>query len=165
MPPVKYALSPEQFADPNMGWDFPQEFLDVFHKTRGLCPANPEGDYAFMDYLYRICLEYQATAPAQVPVVIDSITPDTAVAGGPDITLTIAGSGFKDGATVYFGQAFSPLVLVSETEGSAEFAAAGYASPGNIPVKIVTPYALDSNSVDFVATASEFRDGDQGYRD
>lgn len=152
MPPIKLARGPEQLSDPNMGWNFPQEFLDSFHKTRGLCPANPEGDYGFMWYLYVLCMDYQATAAPPVPVVLDSITPATAAAGGPDITLQLTGSGFQNGAIVYFGQAFSPLVLASETEGSAEFAAAGYAAPGTIPVKIVPLIGAESDSVDFVAT-------------
>ncbi len=152
MPPIRRALSPEQLSDPNMSFDFPPEFLDAFHATRGLCPANPEGDSAFMWYLYVLCVNYQTTAPMPVVPTLTSVSPATAAAGGPDITLDLVGAGFREGGTVYFGQAFSPLVVISDTEGTAEFAAAGYAAPGTIPVVVKIPPFPDTAAVDFVAT-------------
>lgn len=91
-------------------------------------------------------------APEPIPATIASISPNTAPAGGPDITLTITGTGLVAGSTVYFGAAFSPLVYGSDTEGTAEFAAAGYAVPGTIPVSVHVPGVTPSNSVDFIAT-------------
>ena len=139
-------------SDPNVNFNFPQDFLDAFHATRGLCPASPEGDYAFMFYLLALCEEYHGTAAPPAAATIDSISPDTAPAGGPDITLTITGTGLKYGSTVHFGLAVSPLVYVSETEGMAQFAAAGYASPGTIPVGVEVKGMPMSNTVDFIAT-------------
>ena len=149
MPPIIPGPVELVNSDDNLNWDFPQEFLDAFHATRGLCPANPEGDYGFMSYLFALCERY---SNPPTPATLTSITPDTAPAGGPDITFDLVGTGFVEGSTVYFGDAYTVMVVVSDTEGTAQFAAAGYAVPGNIPVTVQIPMGPPSNAIDFIAT-------------
>ena len=149
MPPIIAGPIKLVNSDDNLNYDFPQEFLDAFHATRGLCPASPEGDYGFMSYLYALCERYMNPP---TPATLESISPNTAAAGGPDITLQLTGTGFVEGSTVYFGHSFTVMKLVSDTEGSAEFAAAGYALPGNIPVTVQIPFGPASDPIDFVAT-------------
>lgn len=138
--------------DPNIDWDFPADFLAAFHATRGLCPGQPEGDYAFMHFLLALCEEYHATAAPPTAAIINSITPNTAPAGGPEFPLTVRGTGLKNGSIFHFGSANGPLTYVSETEGTVDVHPDAYALPGTIPVTVVAPGAPASNAVNFIAT-------------
>jgi hypothetical protein len=150
--PIQYdADSPTQY-DANVDWAYPQDFLDAFHATRGLCPANPEGDVAFMHFLYTFAQVYAATH-VFVPAVIDSISPDTAPAGGPDFLLDIFGTDLVAGSILNFGTATGPITHVSDTHAQAMVNAEAYANAGTIPVTIQAPGGVaDSNAVDFTAT-------------
>lgn len=141
-----------QLSDPNIDWTYPQDFLDCFHATRGLCPANPEGDVAFMHFLYTLCEMYAATH-VFVPAVIDSISPSTAAAGGPDFLLDIFGSSLVAGSILNFGTATGPITHVSDTHAQAMVNAEAYAAAGTIAVTIQAPGGVAlSNEIDFVAT-------------
>lgn len=133
--------------------NYPQDFLDAFEATNGLCPANPEGDSAFMWFLFVFAQKY-AASHVFAPAVIDSINPAAATAGGPDFTMTIIGSGLAVGSTVLFGVATQTLQYVSDTEGTFTVNASEYAQAGTIPVTVQAPGngTAASNSVDFTAT-------------
>jgi hypothetical protein len=66
---MSMVVSAIPLADPNVDWDFSPEFLEAFYNTRGLCPAQPEGDFAFMSFLLAICEEYNRiiTVPSPPP--------------------------------------------------------------------------------------------------
>jgi hypothetical protein len=85
--------------------------------------------------------------------VISSLNPSTATAGSPTFTLTVNGGGFTTGSVVQWNG--SPLVtnFVSSTQLQATVLASQVASPGSIPVTVISN-TLPSNSVKFTVTAA-----------
>lgn len=53
--------------------------------------------------------------PAEPPT-LDSIDPDTAVLGDPDVTMVCTGTGFTEDSTIMFAGNPEPIVFISETE-------------------------------------------------
>jgi hypothetical protein len=78
--------------------------------------------------------------PATPPVpVAGSLSPASATAGGAGFTLTVNGSGFVTSSVVRWNGSPRPTTFVGATQLRAAIAAADIASPGSVPVTVVTP--------------------------
>jgi hypothetical protein len=82
--------------------------------------------------------------------VLSSLSPDTAVSGDPDFVLSCAGTGFRSGSVIIFGNENEPTTFVSDTEVTTTVKPSLFA-PAVVPVKVRTG-PLDSDSVDFTFT-------------
>jgi hypothetical protein len=86
------------------------------------------------------------TATAQVsitvnpaPPVLGSLSPPIATAGGAAFTLTVNGSGFATGATVYWGSSLLTTTWVSATQLTAQAPGSDIASAGITSVTVQNP--------------------------
>ena len=71
--------------------------------------------------------------------VISSISPSSAVAGGPDFTLTVVGSGFVTGSIVRFGNSNRNTTFVSASQLSALIRDNDIRNPGTASVTVSNP--------------------------
>ena len=99
---------------------------------------------------------FQLVAPIPSPT-LSSLSPPSAFAGGPGLTLTINGSGFVNGATVQFGAGpdRAPLTL-SSTVITVALSAADVATvgPHNVTVTIPGPCVASCTSNTLVFTVN-----------
>jgi hypothetical protein len=82
--------------------------------------------------------------PAAAPA-LNSLSPNTAVAGGPAFTLTVNGTNFASGATVRWNGAARPTTFVSTTQLRASITAADIAAAGTAQVTVANSGASVSN--------------------
>jgi hypothetical protein len=75
-----------------------------------------------------------AGAPA-----IASLTPSSVAMGGSAFTLTVTGTNFANGATVYWSGTTRPTTFVSTTKLTANINAADIATAQTIPVYVRNP--------------------------
>ena len=95
---------------------------------------------------------FTVTVPVAVPV-LTSLTPSTQVAGGPALTLTIAGSGFTATSTASFnGVSYAAQASSTATSLVVSIPASAVATAGSFPVT-VTNSAGTSNALMFTVTA------------
>ena len=82
---------------------------------------------------------------------ITSLSPASAIVGGPAFTLTVNGSGFVSTSTVSFNNVAKVTTFVSATQLTASILATDIASTGTPPVTVTspTPGGGTSNSVTF----------------
>jgi hypothetical protein len=71
--------------------------------------------------------------------VVSSLSPSSAVAGGPAFDLAVNGSGFVSGATVQWNGASRPTAFVSSGSLKAAIAVADVAAAGTAQVNVVNP--------------------------
>jgi hypothetical protein len=91
--------------------------------------------------------------PANPPVVIASLNPSSATAGGPAFTLTVNGSGFASGAVVQWNGSPLTTTFVSATQLTAPVAAALIATAGTANVTVSLGGAT-SNQASFAIGAA-----------
>jgi IPT/TIG domain len=91
-----------------------------------------------------------ATANAQAPT-ITSITPSSAVAGGPAFTIQVFGTNFTSTSVVQWNGSNRTTTFVNSTRLTAAIPAPDIAQPGTATVRVVTGTA-NSNSVNFTIT-------------
>ena len=82
---------------------------------------------------------------------ITSISPNSAVAGGPAFTLTVNGTNFTSSSVVQWNGSSRPTSFTSATRLTAAIPAPDIAQPGTATVQVVTGSA-NSNSVAFTIT-------------
>jgi hypothetical protein len=70
---------------------------------------------------------------------ITSMSPDSTTAGGPGFTLTVDGTGFVAGATIWYRYSPRPTTLVSSTRLTAPVSDTSIVSGGYAPVLVVNP--------------------------
>lgn len=70
---------------------------------------------------------------------ITSVSPDSTLAGGAGFALTVDGTGFVAGATIWFGSWPRPTTLVSGTRVTAPVSDTSIVSGGFVPVVVVNP--------------------------
>lgn len=83
--------------------------------------------------------------------VLTSISPTTAVGGGPTFTLTVNGSNFVSGSVVKWGGAARTTTFVSSTQLTASIPSSDLLSSGSVGVLVFNPLPGGGNSVN-VAT-------------
>lgn len=80
------------------------------------------------------------TAPAPEPApTIAMLSPASVAAGGPDLVLTITGTGFRPDVRVHWNGAVRPSQYQSATEVRATIWAADRATAGNAAIQVVNP--------------------------
>jgi hypothetical protein len=118
----------------------------------------PRGDYAVSD---RIAEFPFVICGSKVPAPqITSLSPDQAVAGGAEFTLTVNGNGFIDGtgsdrSVVHWNGSPLTTTFVSSTQLTATIPASNIATAGTANVTVVNPGNLTSNTVTFTITNPE----------
>ena len=85
---------------------------------------------------------------------ISTLTPNTATAGGPGFTLTVDGSGFVSGSTVFWNGHAEATTFVSATRLTAAVTSDDIKTAGSMPVFVVNPDGQRSNLVNFSVTPS-----------
>ena len=85
-----------------------------------------------------------------LPPTLTSLTPNTAVSGDPDFTLSCTGTDFNGKCVIIFGTEDEPTTLVSDTEVTTGVKPSLFA-PAVVPVKIKMGNFF-TNSVDFTFT-------------
>lgn len=95
------------------------------------------------------------TAPNASPVV-NSISPAIQTAGNAAFTLTVNGSGFDSGSTIYWGTTALTTQFVSATQVTAQVSASDIASSGtdSITVENPSPGGGTSNALEFEVDSS-----------
>jgi hypothetical protein len=83
---------------------------------------------------------YTITLPTPAPT-INSLAPAIATAGGAAFTLTVNGSGYVAGSTVYWGPTALATTFVSTTQLTAAVTAGQIASSGATAVSVQSPQA------------------------
>jgi hypothetical protein len=78
------------------------------------------------------------TMAASAPT-ISSLDPNTTAMGGTDFTLTVAGSNFVNGATVYWNGGTRPTTFVSSTKLTAAIKAADISTAQTVMVFVRNP--------------------------
>jgi hypothetical protein len=73
------------------------------------------------------------------PPAITSLTPASALAGGPGFMLTIGGLNFADDAVAQWNGIARPTVVVSSTQLTAEISAADIASSTTVSITVANP--------------------------
>jgi hypothetical protein len=91
-------------------------------------------------------------APPLSPT-LTALSPSSAVAGGPDFTLTVNGSNFVSGATVRWnGADRTPTTFVNATQLTAQIPATDIAAAGTASVTVGNPGGAASNALTFMIT-------------
>ena len=95
-----------------------------------------------------------AQVGALPPPTVTTLTPSSATAGGPAFTLTVNGSGFTSGATIFFNGHANGTTFVSSTRLTATIIADDIKTAGTYPVFVVNGDGQRSNIVNFTVTPS-----------
>ena len=88
---------------------------------------------------------------------LTSLSPSSAVAGGPAFTLTVNGSNFVSGSVVRWNGANRTTTFVSATQLTAAITAADIAAAGSASVTVQNPGGAVSNALTFTITGSRAR--------
>lgn len=91
--------------------------------------------------------------PSQAPV-INSLDPNTAVVGGPDVTMTVNGSGFTSQSVIVWNGGDEPTTFVSNTQVTTGVKPSTASGPWSIPVAVRNGDKV-SNSLAFQFTAAK----------
>jgi len=123
-----------------------QELLDLM----AACPNSWAGDEGFKQWCEKV---YGAgagsvTPPAPVAPVISSINPSSVTAGATGVTLTVAGTGFSDGAVVTVGGTDETTTLGA----NASVTDATIAVAGTVPVQVRNADGQLSNTIDLAVS-------------
>ena len=88
--------------------------------------------------------------------IITSLQPSTAVAGSPQFTLTVNGTGFISSSVVFFASNARATTFVSSTQLTATILSGDIAAPGTPSVVVITPAPGGGNSdpATFTVTAA-----------
>ena len=84
---------------------------------------------------------------------LTTLSPSSAVAGGPAFTLTVNGSNFVSGSVVRWNGANRTTTFVSATQLTAAITAADIAAAGSASVTVQNPGGAVSNALTFTITA------------
>jgi N-acetylneuraminic acid mutarotase len=92
---------------------------------------------------------YVINQPANPALVLDGLTPAFTGEGGPGFTLTVNGTGFLSGATIYWGSTALSTQFIAPTQLTAQVPAGAIAAPGTNTVTIQEPGQAASNGLQF----------------
>ena len=85
-------------------------------------------------------------------IVISSLSPSSAKAGGPAFTLTVVGSFFTSSSVVEFNGSALPTTFVDPNTVTAAVPASAIASAGTVPVDVANTGAFRTSAVGFTIT-------------
>jgi hypothetical protein len=86
------------------------------------------------------------SVPAPNAPSISNLVPGSAIAGSPQTTLTVNGSGFNSSATVQFNGTSLPTTFVSSSQLTAIIAASAIASPRTASITVANPSSSGGTS-------------------
>ncbi len=92
------------------------------------------------------------------PATVLSLSPSSTASGGPAFTLTVNGSNFINGATVWFGPNPTPTTFINSTQVTAVISAADIIFPGTFGVGVQnpSPVAGAANGLNFTVTVGTY---------
>jgi len=76
------------------------------------------------------------TLPSGEPPILESISPNTAVIGGPDITMTASGIGFTESSVISFNGGEEPTTFVDGGRVTTIVKPSTATTPGSYPVTV-----------------------------
>jgi hypothetical protein len=76
------------------------------------------------------------TLPSGDPPILESISPNTAVIGGPDITMTASGIGFTEASVISFNGGEEPTTFVDGGRVTTIVKPSTATTPGSYPVSV-----------------------------
>jgi hypothetical protein len=76
------------------------------------------------------------TLPSGEPPILESISPNTAVIGGPDVTMTASGIGFTEASVISFNGGEEPTVYVDGGRLTTIVKPSTATTPGSYPVTV-----------------------------
>ncbi len=88
--------------------------------------------------------------PANPTAVINFLSPQNVLVGGPDFTLTISGDNFVSGAVVQWNGAGRSTSFASSTQLTAVITASDIAKSGQAQVTVLNPLSFVSNPLGFL---------------
>jgi hypothetical protein len=88
------------------------------------------------------------------PPVLSGIDPDSAVIGGPDLTMTVTGSGFGPGTVITFNGGEETTAFVDSRTLTTIVKPSTATTPGTYPVTVFNPLG-ESVAAGFTFTAAE----------
>ena len=91
----------------------------------------------------------QAMAANQVPFLYSPLSPGSKAPGSKTFTLTVNGTGFVSGATVYWNGATLTTTFVTSSQLTASVPAANVATAGTATITVQNPGTIASNPVHF----------------
>jgi hypothetical protein len=97
-----------------------------------------------------------ATFAPNAGLSITQLNPSSATAGGAGFTLTVTGTGYILGSTVYWNGGSRSTTYVSPTQVTATILAADIASAGTTSVTVVNPGPVTSNAATFTINPNTF---------
>lgn len=123
----------------------------LIDKGFGNCPPPP---YDQRGAARAAACDVGAIEFAATPV-ITTLSPSSAIAGSPAVSLTVTGSNFVAGASVEWNGSARPTVYVSPTHVIAAISATDLLTPAVVPVAVRNPGPNDglSNTLPFTVTA------------
>ncbi len=138
----------------------------IYYTTDGSTPSNTSNLYAgpitvassetIKAVAFAAGLQASAVASAAyvingaaAPSSLTSLSPAYTSAAGSQFTLTVNGSNFTSGSTVYWGSTALTTTLVSSTKVTATVPATDIASPGIVSITVQTQGASTSNTLQF----------------
>lgn len=87
-----------------------------------------------------------------MPLISQPLVPDAAAPGGPDLTLTLSGTGFAQGATVNWNGTPLATMFANASQLTATVPAANLVTPGTASVAVANPGVEASNIAPFSVT-------------
>ena len=114
---------------------------------------EPQSSRLF-NYAHQSINEPPAMPDAPGAAVLSNIDPDTAVIGGPDITMTATGSGFGPGSVITFNGGEETTVFVDANTLTTIVKPSTATTPGTYPVTVVSAFG-ESAPAGFTFTAAD----------
>jgi IPT/TIG domain len=84
--------------------------------------------------------------------IVSALAPVSAELGGPDLTLHVTGTNFKDGVVIVFNGFDEPTVVLSASEVTTGVKPSLFTVAEPLPVHVRNPLGYESNSMDFTFT-------------
>jgi N,N-dimethylformamidase beta subunit-like, C-terminal/Domain of unknown function (DUF4082)/Bacterial Ig domain len=103
---------------------------------------------------YWVDVVFDTNAGSGSGPTLSSLSPSSAVAGGPAFTLTVTGSNFASGAAVRWDGSSRTTTFVSSSQLTAAITAADIAVAGTVQVSVVNPGGSVSNALPFTITST-----------
>src|SRR5579862_2378339 len=123
--------------------------VTIQFKAPGSLGAGVYHDQVTVSACYdQACTQQVSNSPQTVDVTytvvaslvqVSSLSPTSAVAGGPAFTLTVTGQNFTPQSSVLWNGNFHPTTYLSATQLSAQIATADIATAGSVPVSVSDP--------------------------
>src|SRR5581483_7165982 len=125
-------------------------------RTLGLASDSPDSELLLPWFGYWLT-SYRDNLALIIPMQaveygLFALHPSAAASGGPGFTLTVVGSGFVEGATVYWNGHALATTYHSSTELSASVPAVNIALPGQIRVTVLNPAIAGGQFNDLIFT-------------